>query len=103
MTSNAYSAQFGGLGGAQLNEITRSGSNQFHGNLVYWWNGRALNANSFFNNQQGVARPFVNDNQWAASIGGPIKRNRLFFFLDTEGIRFIFPTSNQVFIPSASY
>jgi hypothetical protein len=103
VTSNAYSAQFGGLGGAQLNEITRSGSNQFHGNLVYWWNGRILNANSYFNNQQGVARPFVNDNQWAASVGGPIVKNKLFFFLDTEGIRFIFPTSNQVFIPSASY
>jgi hypothetical protein len=103
VTSNAYSAQFGGLGGAQLNEITRSGTNQFHGNLVYWWNGRILNANSYFNNQQSVPRPFVNDNQWAASIGGPIFKNKLFFFLDTEGIRFIFPTSNQVFIPSASY
>lgn len=103
VTSNAYSAQFGGLGGAQLNEITRSGGNQFHGNLSYWWNGRIMNANSYFNKQQGVPRPFVNDNQWAASIGGPIRRDKLFFFLDTEGIRFIFPTSNQVFIPSASY
>ena len=103
VTSNAYSAQFGGLGGAQLNEITKSGENQFHGNAVYWWNGRVMNANSYFNNQQGVPRPFVNDNQWAASIGGPIKRDKLFFFVDTEGIRVIFPTSNQVFLPSASY
>lgn len=103
VTSNAYSAQFGGLGGAQLNEITKSGSNHFHGNLVYWWNGRMMNANDYFNNQQGVARPFVNDNQWAASLGGPVVHNKLFFFLDTEGIRFIFPTSNQIFIPSAAY
>jgi hypothetical protein len=103
VTSNAYTAQFGGLGGAQLNEITRSGTNRFHGNLVYWWDGRVMNANSYFNNQQGDARPFVNDNQWAASIGGPIKKDKLFFFLDTEGIRLIFPTSTQVFIPSASY
>lgn len=103
VTSNAYSAQFGGLGGAQLDEITRSGGNQFHGNLVYWWNGRMMNANSYFNKQEGNPRPFVNDNQWAASIGGPIRRDKLFFFLDTEGIRFIFPTSSQVFIPSAAY
>ncbi len=103
VTSNAYTAQFGGLGGAQLNEVTRSGTNRYHGNVVYWWDGRAMNANSYFNNQQGVPRPFVNDNQWAAAIGGPIKTDRLFFFLDTEGIRFIFPTSTQVFIPSASY
>ncbi|MBV8114061.1 MAG: carboxypeptidase regulatory-like domain-containing protein [Silvibacterium sp.] len=103
VTSNAYSVQFGGLGGAQLNQITKSGADAFHGNAVYWWNGRIMNANSYFNNQQGVPRPFVNDNQWAASLGGPIKRDKLFFFVDTEGVRFIFPTSTQVFIPSSSY
>jgi hypothetical protein len=103
VTSNAYTSQFGGLGGAQLNEVTRSGTNEVHGNVVYWWDGRLMNANSYFNNQQGVARPFVNDNQWAASIGGPIKSDKLFFFLDTEGIRLVFPTSTQVFIPSPTY
>lgn len=67
------------------------------------WNGRILNANSHFNNQQGVSRPFVNDNQWAASVGGPIRRDKFFFFMDTEGIRFTLSTSTQVFIPTASY
>src|ERR1035437_4131884 len=47
--TNSYDAAFGGLGGAQVNEISRSGSNKWHGNLVYWWNGRAMNANSYFN------------------------------------------------------
>jgi hypothetical protein len=101
--SNAYAAQYGGLGGAQMNEITRSGSNRYHGNLVYWWNGRLMNANSYFNNQQGVKRPFVNANQWAASIGGPVKKDKFFYFLDTEGLRVIFPTNAAVYIPSASY
>jgi hypothetical protein len=101
--SNAYAAQYGGLGGAKLNEITRSGSNTFHGNLVYWWNGRIMNANEYFNNQQGVKRPFDNANQWAASIGGPAKKDELFFFVNTEGLRVIFPTNTPVFIPSASY
>jgi hypothetical protein len=49
--SPAYSAQFGGLGGAQVNEITTSGGNRFHGNLSYYWDGRALNANDWFNKQ----------------------------------------------------
>ena len=101
--SNAYAAQYGGLGGAKMNEITRSGSNAFHGNLVYWWNGRIMNANEYFNNQQGVKRPFDNANQWAASLGGPVKKDKLFFFLDTEGIRLIFPTNTAVYLPSASY
>jgi len=101
--SNAYSAQYGGLGGAQMNEITRSGANRFHGNMVYWWNGSSLNANEYFNNQQGVKRPFDNDNQWAAAIGGPVKKDKLFFFVNTEGLRVVFPTNTAVYIPSASY
>ncbi|HEX3437744.1 MAG TPA: TonB-dependent receptor, partial [Pseudacidobacterium sp.] len=101
--SNAYAAQYGGLGGAKMNEITRSGTNTYHGNLVYWWNGSSLNANEYFNNQQGVKRPFDNDNQWAASIGGPVKKDKLFFFVDTEGLRVIFPTNTAVYVPSASY
>ena len=51
VVSNAYQVEYGGLGGAQINETTRSGSNKFHGNAVYWWNGRALNANSYFHKQ----------------------------------------------------
>lgn len=101
--SNAYSAQYGGLGGAQMNQITRSGSNAFHGNAVWWWNGSSLNANEYFNNQQGVKRPFDNDNQWAAAIGGPAIKDKLFFFADTEGLRVIFPTNTAVYVPSASY
>ena len=50
--SPAYSSQFGGLGGAQVNEITASGGNRVHGNLSYYWDGRALNANDYFNKQQ---------------------------------------------------
>src|SRR3984893_19298088 len=85
VVTNGYSGQHGTLGGANVNYVTKSGSNDFHGNALYWWNGRALNANSFFNNQNGAPRPFVNANQWAASFGGPIKKDKTFFFVDTEG------------------
>lgn len=101
--SNAYDTAYGGLGGAQVNELTRAGNNTFHGNAVYWWNGRVLNANDFFNKQAGVPRSFDNVNQWAASLGGPIIKNKTFFFFNTEGLRIVLPTSQQVRIPNKTF
>jgi hypothetical protein len=87
-----YSGQFGDAAGANVNYITRSGTGAFHGNAAYFWNGRILNANNWINNTTRSPRPFSNANQWAGSLGGPIKRNHLFFFLNTEGIRLMLPT-----------
>jgi hypothetical protein len=103
VVTNGYSGQYGTLAGANVNYVTKSGSNNFHGNALYWWNGRTLNANSFFNNQNGAPRPFVNANQWAASFGGPIGKDKTFFFVDTEGLRFVLPTSTNVRIPSPQF
>jgi len=105
VTSNAYDAAFGGLGGAQLSEISRSGGNSFHGNADYWWNGRILNASPYFNNQTPTLtpRPFDNVNQWAASVGGPIKKDKAFWFVDYEGLRVILPTTSTVYAPSQEY
>lgn len=109
VVSPAYSAQFGGLGGAQTNEITRSGGNRVHGNANYYWSGRVLNANDWFNKQSQTFNgeknqaQFVNANQWSAAIGGPIVRDRLFWFVNTEGLRVTTPTSAQVYAPSAAF
>jgi hypothetical protein len=115
VTSNAYNASFGGLGGAQVSEITRSGGNKFHGNGAYWWNGRAMNANSYFDKQGEVAAidagvpgvkqkpPFDNVNQWAGSIGGPIRPDKTFFFANYEGLAVVLPTRTTVYAPDASY
>jgi Carboxypeptidase regulatory-like domain len=108
VVSPAYSSQFGGLGGAQVNEITASGTNHFHGNASYYWDGRAMNSNDWFNkqNQAFNGEPnqpvFVNANQWGASIGGPIVHDKLFFFVNTEGIRAVTPATGQVWVPSAA-
>jgi hypothetical protein len=96
-------AQYGSLSGDQLNVNTNSGTNQVHGNALYDWNGRTLNANNFFNNRTNTPRAFDNFNHWAASLGGPIIRNKTFFFLDTEGQRIILPTNQLVTLPSASF
>ena len=103
VVNNAYGAQYGGLGGAQVNETTVSGTNAFHGNAVYWWNGRIMNANDYFNNQQGIPRPFDNVNQYATSLGGPIWKNKTFFFGDYEGLRVVIPVSQPVSSPSANF
>jgi len=100
VVSNAYTGQYGRQAGAQVDYNTKSGGNSFHGDAIYYWTGRALSANDFFNNASGVPRPFENNNQWAAAFGGPIKRDKAFFFANTEGIRYTFGTSTQVFVPS---
>jgi len=100
---NGYSGEYGGLAGANINYVTKSGTNGFHGNANYFWNGRALDANNFFNNSTDTPRPFVNANQWSASLGGPIVKDKAFFFLDQEGIRLLIPTSTQARIPSPEF
>ncbi len=101
--SNAYSGQYGQQAGAQVSYVTKSGTNQLHGNAEYWWTGREMDANDWFNNLNSTPRPFANNNEWAASIGGPIKKDKLFFFVDTEGIRYIVPSSQPVFTPTPTF
>ena len=103
VVSLGYSGQFGGAAGANVNYITKSGGNEFHGNAQYYWNGSILNANGWINNATGVARPHDNANQWAGSFGGPIKRDKLFFFFDSEGLRVLLPTTFLVTIPSPQF
>jgi outer membrane receptor protein involved in Fe transport len=101
IVTNAYGAQYGSFGGAQVNAISRSGGNKFHGNANYWWNGRSMNANNWFNN--GNPKPFSNSNQWAAAVGGPIKHDHTFFFVNYEGLDFITAPVDVLYLPSASY
>lgn len=101
--TNAYSGQYGRVAGSQIEYVTRSGTNAWHGDLLYDWNGRALNANNFFNNRAGIPRSFDNANQAAGSASGPIIRNRTFFFVDYTDMRIVLPTSSQVIIPSPQF
>ncbi len=101
--ANPYSGQYGQLSGAQVTYITKSGTNTFHGNLQYLWNGRAMNANDWFNNFYGDPRPFSNANQWAGSAGGPIIKDKTFFFFDTEGLKFLLPNVDSVTTPTPAF
>jgi hypothetical protein len=103
VVSTGYSGQFGGAAGGNINYISKSGSNSFHGNAQYYWNGSILNANYYFNNSFRVPRPFNIENQWAGSLGGPIKKDKLFFFFDSEGLRLLVLSVTSLAIPSPEF
>jgi len=110
VVSNGYSGSYGGLAGANINYVTKSGTNSFHGNAIYWWNGNKLDANNYFRNQSNALagsdvdpRPFVNDNQFAGSFGGPIKKDKAFFFFDFEGLQLAIPANQTVFVPTQQF
>jgi hypothetical protein len=105
VTSNGYSGEYGGFAGATVNYVTKSGGNQFHGNAAYWWNGSAMNANDWFHNNTSPATPktFDNANQWATSFGGPIKKDKAFFFINYEGLRVVVPVTQTVTYPTAQF
>jgi hypothetical protein len=98
--TNAYSAQYGRMAGAQVNYISKSGTNRFHGNLVENYNGDILNANDYFSNASNTPRGRSVANQYAGSIGGPIKRDKVNFFFNYEGLRYALPTNKVVSLPS---
>jgi outer membrane receptor protein involved in Fe transport len=86
-TANAYSAEYGRAGGGVLNVTTRSGANRFHGTLFEFFRNDKLNANDFFSNANLLGKTPLRWNQYGGNFGGPIKRDRLFFFFNYEGDR----------------
>src|ERR1017187_5449629 len=104
IVQNAYDGQYGRQAGAQVNYVTKSGGNGYHGNAAYSYNGDWMNANDFFGNSTGTPRPHGVSNQYAAAMGGRVIRDRLFFFADTEGLRFAQPGyTSVVTIPSPAF
>jgi hypothetical protein len=92
-TSNP-NATFGRSAGGQINLVTKRGSNEWHGSTYWYLQNDKLNANRWDNNRVGLARPPLRDNRYGASLGGPIFKNRTFFFLNYEGRRL--PQTQQI-------
>ena len=94
--SNTYTAEVGRTGGGIINVITKSGANQFHGSVFEYIRNDKFNANPF---NFGATPPKPEDrwNQFGASLGGPIKKNKTFFFGNYEGYRFIQGTAPSVY------
>jgi len=103
VVANAYGAQYGSLGGVQENILTRSGTNKFHGNVVYYWTNSDLNANQWFNDFTDTPQSYSNANQGGAGIGGPIFKDKAFFFANYETLRFVTSVPTQVILPNSTY
>src|SRR5882762_7073035 len=98
-----YSAQYGQAIGAVINPITKSGTNQFHGSGFDYFRNEHLDANDFFNNERGFARSPFRMNQFGGNIGGPIVKDKLFFFANYEGVRQTRGILFRGFVPTASF
>src|ERR1700676_4432817 len=99
LTSN-YSAEYGKTSGGVVNAITRSGTNAVHGSAYEFLRNSALDAANFFENAGGIPKAPFKRNQFGGAIGGPIVKNRTFFFADYEGIRQSKGIANVDFVPS---
>ena len=101
-TSNANADQGRGPG-AQVSLITKSGTNDLHGSLYEYHRNTITSANSFFNNSAGVPRQKLIRNVFGASVGGPIKKNRIFYFLNYEGRRDATESPALRIVPNADF
>jgi hypothetical protein len=115
--TSTYAAEFGRTPGAQVQLITRSGTNQFHGNVFNYLRNEVLDANDWFNNARRLPKPATRQNNFGFVLGGPVLlprfgeggrqpgydgRNRTFFFASYEGLRLRLPQSRSSDVPSLS-
>ena len=99
--TNSFSAEFGRTGGGVVNIVTKSGGNQFHGTAYYYHQNDFLNANSFVNNRFGTLRPILRRHQYGLTVGGPVRKNKTFFFSAFEGRREKDPVRSITSVPTA--
>src|SRR6266545_965721 len=109
-----YTAEFGRQPGGQVQLVTRSGGNEFHGTAFEYLRNEAFDANNWFNNRAGLKKPPLRQNQFGGTFSGPVflprfgegdkpywsGRNRTFFFFSYEGLRLTLPRTFNVLVPS---
>jgi hypothetical protein len=100
----SYAVDQGRYGASQVNYVTKSGSNRFHGNLYELWNGSKFNAADYFTNAtSGNHKPRSTLNHFGGSVGGPIIHDKLFFFFDNEWVRIALPIVTAATVPTPAF
>jgi hypothetical protein len=100
----SYAVDQGRYGAAQVNYVTKSGTNNFHGNLYELWNGSRFDAANFFTNATaGNHKPRSVVNHFGGSIGGPVVHDKLFFFFDSEWVRIALPIVSETTVPAPAF
>ncbi len=87
VNSSQYDATQGNNSGAHISVLTKSGTNRIHGSLWEQWQNSDMNATPYFYNEAGIPRPFLNRNAFGGTIGGPIVKDKLFYFGSFQGVR----------------
>jgi hypothetical protein len=100
--TNNLGPEYGRFAGGVINLSTKSGTNQFHGSFYDFIRNKVLNANDFFDNRNGVKRPPFTQNQFGGNGGGPILKDKLFFFGAYEGFRLRKGSPFQSYVPTAA-
>jgi hypothetical protein len=109
VVSNGYTAQYGRQAGVQVDYTTKSGGNAFHGDAAFWYNSSMFNANDWFQKNAEISsgtpnqQPFAVNHMWAGSVGGPIVKDKLFFFVDQEGLYYALPSEQHVYLPTTAF
>jgi len=99
--TNSLGPEFGRFAGGVINLVSKSGTNDFHGGAYEFLRNKVLNANTFFNNSSSKSRPAFTQNQYGANFGGPIRKNKTFFFVAWEGFRLRYGVPVLVAVPTA--
>jgi len=95
-----YSAEYGRSAGGVVSVVLKSGTNQFHGDAFEFLRNNALDANNFFANRDNLPSPTLRRNQFGGVLGGPIIKNRLFFFASYQGTRQTSQSTGSVTVPT---
>jgi len=98
--TSAFAPEYGRTPGAQISVVTKSGTNTFHGTAFEYFRNDKLDANDWFANRNALPRPELRQNDFGGVLGGPIKKDKLFFFGSYEGLRVRQPQVAQTYVPS---
>src|SRR5204862_3713990 len=101
--TNNYAADTGNVAGAVISNVIKSGSNRFKGNLFEFYRNSAMDANSWANNRSSAAKPKRRQDIYGGTLGGPLAKNKLFFFGNYQGTRFDAPGSETASVAPAAW
>src|SRR5713226_5356172 len=99
--TSSFAPEFGRTPGGQVSILTRSGTNDFHGTLFEYFRNSTLDARDWFVNFNGLAKPAERQNDFGGVLGGPVRKDKTFFFFSYEGLRLRQPAIQQTAVPDA--
>lgn len=100
--TSTFAPEYGRTPGAQISVVTKSGTNTFHGTVFEYFRNDKLDANDWFANANGLARPELRQNDFGGALGGPVRKDKLFFFGAYEGLRVRQPHVANTYEPDAA-